>query len=188
MNHHEQIYSSTGNTSSVLGKLNTGNTSGVLGKACIPIRKDTRQVFGLPIPTDGIYGIILSDGKLRICFHPVTVEDPTDIRKILGARFSETYNRCDLIDIMWQIGCNFPEQVPEQVPEQDIQAIQREETITFLLENQINKSRKELESFTPNKLTYYYNWYCSPEISRDIITNLIKMRLDQLGRLIVQGG
>jgi len=129
----------------------------------------------------GIYGfVLLSDGEFRI--RDRLTEDEAakdDSRKIKKGKKCKTWHRPDLIDVMWEIGIDEPEGNFQNFTEED-----RETLINTLLNTNINKNVDELSEFPLDKLSWYYKWYISKRITRELMCDIIKNKMIEDGRFL----
>lgn len=136
-----------------------------------------------PFEKEGIYGFILpADKKFRIRNKfAENVSASEDARKLKRGRVCITSSRKDLIDIMWVIEVPEPEgYFTEYENDED----DRREIIAFLLDRGVNKQEEELETWSFERLVYYYKWYYASSIKRGIMCNSIKEVLESKGLLM----
>lgn len=131
-----------------------------------------------PFEEQGIYGFILNN-EFRI--RDRTTEDPdaeTDDRKKNRGKVCITWDKNELIDVMWKIGLPAPGGVyPNFGPGSEPQIIQ------FLMrKNKRFRSYDMLSSWPLDKLIWYYKWYAS-KATRVVICDIIKNHMAQTGRL-----
>ena len=117
-----------------------------------------------------IYGLILSDNKLRIV--DTSSEDleqsSTDLRKSHRGRVCNTWTHPTLIDLLWKLGYN-----PFNI------------NINFTRENLIEylSDIPEADGFSDDKLRFYYTWKSSGA-SKSRICELLQTYFEETGRLV----
>lgn len=133
-----------------------------------------------PFEEQGIYGFILQDKKFRIRDRLTEAAGAAeDARKIKRGKVCETWNKPDLIDVMWEVGVDAPGGIfPNFTEAQKMQLVQN------LLQRRINKAPEELVIWPLDRLIYYFKWYSATRIHRDVICELIKQKMAATGRLI----
>jgi hypothetical protein len=133
-----------------------------------------------PFEEQGIYGFILQDKKFRIRDRLTEAEGAAeDARKIKRGKVCETWNKPDLVDVMFEISVAAPGGMfPNFTEDQKMQLVQN------LLQRRINKAPEELVTWPLDRLIYYFKWYSATKIHRNIICELIKAKMAETGRLI----
>lgn len=132
-----------------------------------------------PFENQGIYGFVLNDGKFRI--RDRLTEDvgaADDARKIKRGKVCNTWYRPDLIELMYQIGISEPGGVFPKFTESD-----RGMMIRFMLGKRMNKPFEELQTWSLDKLTWFYKWYSASSVKRDTLCDLIRNHMAATGRL-----
>jgi len=135
-----------------------------------------------PFEQQGIYGFILpADKKFRIRDRLTeNVGAADDARKIKRGKVCTTWNRPDLIEVMWEIGVQVPGGVFPEFNQNS-----KPQIVAFLIQKKnINKSREELMGWDLDRLIYYYKWHSATKIKREIICDLIKNRMAATNSLI----
>lgn len=125
----------------------------------------------------GLYGIILSDQSFRI--KDRSREKPgakNSGRDNPTGKICNTWERQDLIDIMWEIGVPVSDFMPEsyKTPTALVDALRR---------RKIKKSVPELMKWPLDKLVYYVKLYANKNYTRDRMCDLIQKHLDAAGRI-----
>lgn len=133
-----------------------------------------------PFEEQGIYGFILPDKKFRIRDRLTEAAGAADdARKIKRGKVCETFDRPDLIDILFQIGVAVPGGMfPNFTEDQKTQLAQ------MLLQKRINKTPEELSTWSLDQLVYYFKWWSANRITRKTLCELIRHRMEETGRLI----
>lgn len=128
-----------------------------------------------PFEEKGIYGFVLPDGKFRIS-NKLTEGDNTtgDARKIKRGKVCSTWNKLDLVDIMWEIGM-------PPVAEVKVTQKNRKEIL-----DELSKivTDQDFSDWTLEKIAYYFAWHTDKTVKRNEICDLIKDYMDKTDRLI----
>jgi hypothetical protein len=133
-----------------------------------------------PFEQQGIYGFILPiDKKFRIRNRLTEAAGATeDARKINRGKVCTTWNRPELIDVMWEIGVQAP---GGQFP--DFKETDRPQLAAGLV-HKTGLSFEEIQTWPLERLIYYHKWHAATRIKREIICELIKQRMAETGRLL----
>ncbi len=117
-----------------------------------------------------IYGLILSDNKLRIVDRTSEPEEQGSIdnRKISRGRVCNTWTHPTLIDLLWKLGYN-----PFNI------------NVNFTRENLIEylSDIPEADTFSDEKLDFYYKWKSSGA-SKSVICTMLQSYFEENGRLV----
>lgn len=144
-----------------------------------------------PLEELGLYGMINIDGSFRIVNKLLEEDDAKDNgRKIRRGKDCLTYERDELIDVMWEIRA--PLKNIELLEGRVLTNEERENAIEFLLVKGINKDEQELRLWSSEQLLYYIAWYHkrdsnkenTKEKTREYICNLIRKTMLLQDRII----
>lgn len=104
----------------------------------------------------GIYGIKDLDGTFRIRNRLMEQKGAEENgRKVKRGKECNTWNRRELIDIMYEIGVD----LRNLGPEVNLEGTERQELVNYLLDNNVNKTRDDLSTWSDQRLLYYTYWY-----------------------------
>lgn len=129
-----------------------------------------------PFEDKGIYGFILPDGKFRISNKLTEVNLTRDGRRINRGKVCRSWDKLDLIDVMWEIGMAEPETDKTIYSEDDRQ---------YLIEKLIKTvSSNQTETWALDKLSFYHKWGSDRSIKRINMCDYILEHMDKTGRLV----
>lgn len=129
-----------------------------------------------PFIDKGLYGFILTDGKFRVSNRLGQASGAgKDARRINRGKVCNSWDRLDLIDVMWEIEMSEPLGNKVIYSEVDRAAIVAE------LKNFI--STEQIETWSIVKLSFYYKWYIDKS-KRSEICEFIKEHMIKTDRMM----
>ena len=117
-----------------------------------------------------IYGVILPPmNQFRI--RDREIENQTDARSMRSGKVCGTWNKPDLVNLLYRLGITLFNQPPV--------TLTRQEIISYLASQDVTRSISE---FTDDKLIFFYNWYRT-NYGKDDMCTIIRQYLEREGRI-----
>lgn len=120
-----------------------------------------------------IYGIVLYDGMLRIR-DTSNLETVTDARKINRGKLCVKWKKPELIYVMYRLGIAAPNTTSYLTDEY---------IDSYLRSTMKNTGKIKIDEMSPELKRYFASWYIAKTTVSDGMCNLIKQKLQELGRL-----
>ena len=126
-----------------------------------------------------LYGTILHDRKFRIVDKTTekTTTDKTDRRVQHKGKICTTWDKAELIQILYREGVEPPAETP-------IPTMSREEMIQYLMDVRYTKEPALLEQYSLEQLQYVVRWYQS-RANRSFMCNMIRQSFQEADKLLI---